>query len=563
MGRTMIGRAAGLVLLAALCAGSATAVASGSTLARRPPPQLLLPRHADGLSRALSAGRLSPAREALLRAEALFHSARVAARYGPVARPGQHDATLILRDLVARIHDLSPADQAVARRILGRPSDGGSDPQGHGWGTTEAVGSPACGTHVCVHWVSTTTDAPAGTDTTPANGIPDWVDTTLLTLEHVWMVEVTNMGYQAPLDDSTSTNHGPDGKLDVYISNLGSQQLYGYCTTDDPDLVDTNSTYPYYDGSAYCVLDNNYTEAIFSNHTPVQNLHVTAAHEFFHAVQAAYDFFDDTWMIEGTATWMEDQVYTTINDNRQYLVDSQLHQPGVPLDKGSQCCFQYGEWIWWRFLSESLGDPTIIRDIWELADGSGTTKGDMVAGPDQYSLQAAKNALAARGQKLRTAYGDFAVWNRIPSKRYSEGAAYPVAPLSGTFALGPSHRTTGWLTVKLKHLTSVYAALVPGSAASTSGHVTVQVDGPPIGYGPEARLIITTTAGAVTMKRFVLNSAGAGQLRVAFGRGTIKNVVVVMSNASQRYHCFQQTALACQGISLDDGRTYAFRATLS
>ena len=371
------------------------------------------------------------------------------------------------------------------------------------------------------------------------------------------------MGYQAPLDDSTSTNHGPDGKLDVYISNLGSQQLYGYCTTDDPDLVDPDSTYPYYDGSAYCVLDNNYTEAIFSNHTPLQNLQVTAAHEFFHAVQAAYDFFDDVWMIEGTATWMEDQVYTSINDNRQYLVDSQLHQPGVPLDKGSQCCFQYGEWIWWRYLSESLGDPSIIRDIWERADGSGTTKGDMVAGPDNYSLQAAKNALAARGQKLRTAYGDFAVWNRIPSKRYSEGAAYPVAPLSGSFPLGPSHRTTGWLTVKLKHLTSVYAALVPGPTASTSGHVTVQVDGPTIGYGPEARLIITTMAGAVTMKRFVLNSAGAGQLRVAFGRGTIKNVVVVMSNASQRYHCFQGTALACQGTPLDDGRTYAFRATLS
>jgi hypothetical protein len=564
MRRTAIGRAAALVLLAATCVGSAAAVASASTHERRPPPRLLVPRHADGLSRALAEGRISPAREALLRAEALFHPAVVYARYGPVAHPGPHDATLILRDLVARIPDLSPSERVAARTILGRPSDLGADPLGNGWTTGEAPLSPECGAHVCVHWVETTADRPdILADSNPANGIPDWVDTTLATVEHVWSVEVTSMGYQAPLDDSSSTNNGGNGKLDVYISNLGSQQLYGYCTTDDPDLVNPALNYQFFDGSAYCVVDNNYTETIFDNHTPLQNLKVTAAHEFFHAVQAAYDFFDDTWMIEGTATWMEDQVYDNINDNRQYLVDSQLHQPGVPLDKGSQCCFQYGEWIWWRFLSESLGDPTIIRDIWERADGSGTTKGDMIAGPDNYSLQAVKNALAARGQKFRTAYGDFAVWNRIPAKRYSEGSFYPVAPSSGSFALGTSHRTTGWLTVKLKHLTSVYATLVPSTSASTTGHVTVQVDGPIIGWGPEARLIVTTKAGAVTMKRFVLSNAGAGQLRVAFGRGAIKSVVVVMSNASQRYVCFQDTALSCQGMPLDDGRTYAFRATIS
>jgi hypothetical protein len=562
MRRTMIVRAAALGLLAATCVASATASASAGTQ-RRAAPELTLPRHADGLSRALANGRLSAAREALLRAEALFHPALIAARYGAVTRPGQHDATLILRDLAARIRDLSPADQAAARGVLGRPSDGGADPLGNGWSVAEAAGSPACGAHVCVHWVATTADAPAAADTTPANGIPDWVDSTLATVEHVWDVEVTTMGYQAPLDDSASANDGGSPALDVYISNLGSQQLYGYCTTDDPDVVDPNSTYQFYDVSAYCVVDNNYAEPIFGSHTPLQNLQVTTAHEFFHAVQAAYDFFDDTWLLEGTATWMEDEVYDSINDNRQYLVDSQLHQPGVSLDKGSSCCFQYGEWIWWRYLSESLADPTIIRDVWERADGSGSTKGDMATGPDNYSLQAARNALAARGDKLRTAYGDFAVWNRIPAQRYSEGAAYPVAPSSGSFALGTSHRTTGWLTVKLKHLTSVYATLVPGTSASTTGHVTVQVDGPTLGWGPEARLIVTTKAGAATMKRFTLSTTGIGQLRVAFGRGAIKSVVVVMSNASQRYTCWTGTALSCQGSPLDDGRSYAFRATIS
>ncbi len=423
---------------------------------------------------------------------------------------------------------------------------------------------PDCGAHVCVHWVSSTSDAPAGTDATPANGIPDWVDTTLATVEHVWSVEVTSMGYQAPLDDSSSTNNGGNGKLDVYISNLGSQQLYGYCTTDDPDLVNPALNYQFSDGSAYCVVDNNYTETIFDNHSPLQNLKVTAAHEFFHAVQAAYDFFDDTWMIEGTATWMEDQVYDNINDNRQYLIDSQLHQPGVPLDKGSQCCFQYGEWIWWRFLSESLGDPTIIRDIWERADGSGTTKGDMIAGPDNYSLQAVKNALAARGQS-----------SRAPTATSRSATGSRQALLGGLVLPGRAQLPARSRSVRLpQHRPGGpdRQAQAPDQCVRHVGARRIRLHhGPRHGAGGRADDLAGAPRAADRDDQgrrrddeaVLLNSAGAGQLRVAFGRVTIKFVVVVMSNASQRYVCFQDTALSCQGIPLDDGRSYAFRATIN
>ena len=46
---------------------------------------------------------------------------------------------------------------------------------------------------------------------------------------------------------------------------------------------------------------------------------MTAAHEFFHAVQFAYDAADDQWFMESTATWMEDEIYDDVNDNLQYL----------------------------------------------------------------------------------------------------------------------------------------------------------------------------------------------------------------------------------------------------
>jgi hypothetical protein len=40
----------------------------------------------------------------------------------------------------------------------------------------------------------------------------------------------------------------------------------------------------------------------------VRPLKVTAAHEFFHAVQFAYDIGEDGWLMESTATWMEEHV---------------------------------------------------------------------------------------------------------------------------------------------------------------------------------------------------------------------------------------------------------------
>ena len=48
-------------------------------------------------------------------------------------------------------------------------------------------------------------------------------------------------------------------------------------------------------------------------------LQVTAAHEYFHLVQFGYDINEDGWIMESTATWAEDEVFDSINDNAQYL----------------------------------------------------------------------------------------------------------------------------------------------------------------------------------------------------------------------------------------------------
>ena len=282
-----------------------------------------------------------------------------------------------MADLVARYNRLSTAQKRQADVILARPTDGNSDPQGDGYSVPEH--SPAdCGPNICIHWVSTTADGPAATDAN-TNGIPDYVETALTVAENVWNTEVGTMGYRTPLSDSTSANDGGDSKLDIYLADLGTQGLYGYCTTDDPHA--SSVSYLYGDMSAYCVVDNDFVKAQFPyGANGVNALKVTLAHEFFHAVQFAYNTFADNWLMEGTAAWMEDEVYTSINDNRQYLATSALAGPAIPLDSPllvSGChCFWYGSWIWFRFLSEHYGTPghqntTLIRSIWEKQSDTG------------------------------------------------------------------------------------------------------------------------------------------------------------------------------------------------
>ena len=58
--------------------------------------------------------------------------------------------------------------------------------------------------------------------------------------------------------------------------------------------------------SSYLVIDNDY--AGFSG-APVELMRATVAHEYNHILQFAYDTFEQVWMFESTATWMEEQVY--------------------------------------------------------------------------------------------------------------------------------------------------------------------------------------------------------------------------------------------------------------
>ena len=167
-------------------------------------------------------------------------------------------------------------------------------------------------------------------------------------------------GYRPPVSDR---GRGGNDKFDVYLAQIGDEGLYGYCAPERKK--------PGFDWVAdgYCVLDNDYRRE-FPLRRPMDSAEVTAAHEFFHAIQFGYDYGEDVWLLEATATWMEERVFDDVNDNRQYLPAGQLVDPLTPLDYFTSGESQaYGNWVFFEFLSKSFGNG-VVKQIWNKAAAS-------------------------------------------------------------------------------------------------------------------------------------------------------------------------------------------------
>jgi hypothetical protein len=394
-----------------------------------------------------------------------------------------------------------------------------------------------------VHWVDRGQDAVPSTDA-DGDRVPDWVETTQQTLEKAWRSFAT-AGYEAPLSDESLPSHGPDGKVDVYLADVASLGFYGYCPTDS--LADGARK-----AVGYCVLDNDYSYDQVSTE-PIVALRATAAHELFHLVQFAYDAREDPWFMEGTATWMEDEVYDSANDNWNYLSTSTLAHPGVPVDFGDDY-YPYGAWTWWRFLSEYFGSdkksaPQVIHRIWDAA-------------VSRDSLSATRSVIAELGTTFQRSFADYSALSHVSRRWYFEGddAPYPQAPMARRLSLSRHHPGTGSMrTVRLNHLTSANIAL-HRSATLQGRLLRIWVDGPLRRTGAAAEVTLHKRDGTLGWRTVRLDAAGDGVVTVPFARGQVDHVVLTLVNASTRMDCHRSTTLACSGMPLDDWRPFSYRA---
>lgn len=471
--------------------------ATGQTVA---PPQAALPEVAD----LTSAGALDTARRVL----------------SGKARAQDPSATLALRDLWIKKASLKGRDLSNAEALLARPTDGANDNQGFGYTVPEAA--PVCNTRICLHYVPTTADAPPS---------PDWVNQNLAVVDSVWTTEVDQLGYRAPLTDGVQ---GGGPQLDVYLKDLGGQGIYGYCV---PEKRVKNRT-----ASGYCVLDNDFSQAQFPNAAPIDNLLVTAGHEFFHAIQFGYDYAEDRWMMESTATWMEERIATQVNDNRQYFQTSPIYAPYVPLDLFSQqYTFQYGSWVWWEYLSTKYG-LGIVKKAWDQA---GSLKKD----GGKNSIPALQKVLKKKGGLTKN-FATFAAGNLTPAANYPEGAEYPFPKFANGKVLGKGKSKR--FKARLFHLAASSYGYVPKNLNGKKWKLAVSVNGPVKRTSPAAVVVVHLKNGKRQVKLVKLNRNGDGHLKVTFNSKRVAIVSVTLVNASTRYKCNKGTTLACRGKSLDD-----------
>jgi hypothetical protein len=508
-------------------AGIAAALAVGLAL-----PTYAVPDDAPGHARPdqLPAAASDRARQALDHARELLDGPDApAARRG--VRTHHRDATLALRDLVRVRGQLRGTAARQADRLLARP----------------AASRRSCTDRICVHW----RDANVRQGDDDDNDIPDYIDLVRTTVDEVHGAYV-DAGYRAPRRDGT---RGGNSKTDVYIRDVGAQGLYGFCTTEKRFRPDGP-----FDSWAYCVLDNDYRRGQFPAQTPEENLQVTAAHEYFHAVQFAYDAFEDSWFMEATATWAEDEIYDEVDDNLQYLRRGPLRRPRVPLDKfEAGGTHQYGVWIFFRYLTErfpnGVGMPSLIRQMWQRADGS-------AGGRDMYSLQAVRATLAARGESFARQFARFAVANRSPATAYEEGAdnSYPAAPLTASRILARG-QASGWISRELDHLSSATLRFTPTGLLSLTSRLRIKLD---MANRQRGSLAVVTSypIGDLPVVDLVgLNRLGVGSLTVPFVDGLVSRVEVTLVNASTRTRCWRRAAspFSCFGVPRDDNLTQRVR----
>jgi hypothetical protein len=365
--------------------------------------------HRIGAPPASDGGQLS-GKQALHRAEALLDGR---------GHPERLELSPLLKQVAVSLPHMSDRDQVRARKLLARPTDDAAFDE-DAYSVQEE--HPYCPTdgHFCIHWVSTTGDAPPPADDN-SDGIPNYVVETYNTFSHVYDVENGGLHWRLPKPDGTRGCEDAlpgtqcTNKTDVYLKQIGDQELYGYSATDAGESGHIRS--------AYLVVDNDFADPIFSDYAnPLDPLEVTAAHEYNHVLQYAYDVYVNTWMFEASATWAEDVVYTAVNDYLQYIPGwAQLSVLPLTNELGSNDEYTsktYGDMVWNVYLQSRFGVDT-IRKTWEHAYDKRPVR--------SYAPGAYDGALADKGSNFYDAFtsfaGDTAEW-RAANSPFKEGASF-------------------------------------------------------------------------------------------------------------------------------------------
>lgn len=375
----------------------------------------------------------------LIQACSIFPDYKLPDRFrttGVATQPPIRCGTMILEQVRQNLQYFSKDEQQLLKQLLQRPD------------LPESYLSPSA--RFKIHYTLSGTDAVAGADDN-GDGVPDFVEAVALAFEKSFAIQVNQMGYKVYPDDM-----GEDGpEYDIYMEDLGSQ-FYGF-TQGELSISET----PENDYASYIVIDNDFNNGHFSR--GLAGAEVTAAHEFFHALQFGYRTFaneDEKFYYESCAVWMEDVVFDDINDYYQYLP---LYFANTQTPFNEFTFRSFGQALWDLFLTKKYHNADMIRRSWELI------------GDGDSPIEAIDGSLTEIGSSFATEFTDFARWNYFTGTRadsvhfYKESRAYNEIAVRGTFELG-TFNSVADVSNSLTHSYYKFTTLIAG-AYSISGEL--------------------------------------------------------------------------------------------
>lgn len=384
----------GIAITALVLSGSA--VASIGTDGRETP--------FDRIDADYRAGRIDINERAEYVVRAIKKPSTLPARYQAYrvygAEGGRRCATVVLRDVYQSLDSLTAATRNFVTQTMTR------------WSTAFTYNSPSG--FFKLHYDIVGTNAVSSFDGN-GNTIPDYVEKCAAYMD-TSLTSHQALGYLNPPSDGAL---GGDSKFDVYFEEM---DLYGYAQPESP------GPNPWPDFTSHLVLHRNFIGFPPNNDPegPVAGAaKATAAHEFHHSVQFAYDIGEPGWFMELDATYYEDIAFDQVNDNYNYL-GAFMSQPQVSLMDES--IHMYASFIWGMYLAEKF-DTSLMRAIWD-----GSRFGSL--------FTVMTDTLSARyGWSVDSAFADFVTWNYCTNTRddglhYQEGASYGLASIARQHVVG-------------------------------------------------------------------------------------------------------------------------------
>lgn len=387
--------------------------------------------------------------------------------------------------------------------------------------------------HFLIHFTKAGKNAVPTADA-DASGVPDFVEEVAAVYDEVYARYHDDLGFLAPAsDEGVPVDNGGDGRFDVYLVDFagigdGVFRTDG-CDQTAPDIC-----------AGHMVQENDYVGYGYPS-TTVAN-RILGSHEYFHAVQAAYDVGQGSVASEGSAVWATEKFDPSLKDLEGFIdgyldnTDRSLNEPlPGPVDP-----FSYGAALFFQFLDERFGED-LVRAFWERCEDGANG----VADPDWFT-ELDPLLTKEAGAPFAEAFVDFATWNLFtgkvadPARSYANGAAYPSVDFNDVTlpfmdeALRVFRASAQYYRVNPDGRASITAAIVPPDDAPSEAEGVVVLLAVKRGTkldpvlrlkDPLAGAEVVDAAGADSVTVVVINTLQEGDSRrPGFCAGTLEEV---------------------------------------